>query len=457
MQRASSWATAWPPITLATLAALARRVGAVRLLDGDVEEATIADVLEEIGSLPAHVVVVNTGFPSIDRDMAVAEAIKKAFPRVKLVGVGVYFSLLGGEALVNYPFLDFALVGEPEETFTELLGALERGEDGSGDIKGLAFRGDGAVRVNPPRPVIDDLDVLPFPARDLLKNHRYRLPHNDRPFTLINTARGCPYACTYCIVRPYFGSKVRRHSLDYVLREIEHCVRDHKITDFLIWEEVFTLDKRYVLALCRAVRERRLPIRWAATTRVGAVDEEMLVAMRQAGCYLLGFGIESASQDILNRARKQQTVEDARRAVALCRKVGIKSMGHCIFGLPGETRGTALKTIEFMTRVGLDYMQAYCAVPYPGTELGDLARRRGWIRATAWSQYDFGGDSIMDTEALRCDEVTAFRRLAFRRFYLRPWYLMANLLRSLSPRQWLRLSTFRDWMRLVARKKGRPA
>lgn len=454
MQKAASWATAWPPITLGVLGAIARRIGPVRLLDGNVERVGLEELLADVEAHGPDLVVVNTGFPSIDTDMAAAEAIKKAFPHVKVAAFGVYFTLLGPDAMEPYRFLDFAIMGEPEETFEELLEAVAAGTGDFGDIPGLAVRTPDGVRVNPPRPPIEDLDRLPFPDRDLLHNDRYRLPHNGKTYTLVNTARGCPYRCTYCIVEAFYGGRVRRHSLEYILDEVQQCLRKYRISEFLFWEETFTLDRDFVLSFCEGLSRRGLSIRWAATTRVTAIDEEMLSAMKKAGCYLLGMGIESSDQQILDQAGKKQTIADAAKAVALCRKVGIRTMGHCIFGLPGETRETAEKTIEFMVRLGLDYMQCYCAVPYPGTALGKLAKERGWIRADRWSQYDFGGDSIMDTETLSCEEVTAFRRKAFRRFYLRPWYLAKTVVRTLAPWRLLHVAAFGDWMGLARRRKG---
>ncbi len=271
-----------------------------------------------------------------------------------------------------------------------------------------------------------------MPDRSFLKNDRYRLPHNNRVFTLVPTGRGCPYSCTYCIVNAYYGRKVRKRSVDGIICEIRECVNQYGIEEFLFWEEVFTLDKDYVLAVCRAIEEAGLKIRWAATTRVTSVEEDVLRAMKRAGCYLLGLGVESGSQTILDNAKKRQTVEDVRRAVACCKKVGIQTMGHFIFGLPGESQQTAEQTIRFMLDLDLDYMQCYCAVPYPKTELGELAKAKGWIRADRWSQYDFGGDSIMNTDQLTCEEVTLFRKKAFRRFYFRPTYVFRQMLRHLS-------------------------
>ncbi len=452
MQKASSWATAWPPITLATMAAIAKRNGVVRFLDGNVEPVTLPCLLDDVKLNAPDLVVINTGFPSINNDMEVAQKIKEVLPNTKLLGFGVYFTLLEKEALTNHPFLDFGIVGEPEETFEELLNALSENRTNYSQIKGLLYREDFRVEVTPARPFMQNLDQLPFPDRSLLKNDRYRLPHNNKVYTLINVARGCPYPCTYCIVNPYFGRMVRKHSVDYVIKEIKECINQYGVEEFLFWEEVFTLDRNYALAICNAILSNHLTIKWAATTRVGLLDEELLQAMKKSGCYLLGLGIESGSQTILDNAKKKQTVDEIKQAVQLCKRVGIKTMGHFIFGLPGETKKTATETIKFMKSLGLNYMQSYCAVPYPKTEFGELAKSKGWVRADRWSQYDFGGRSIVDSGTIKPEEVTHFRRKAFRSFYFRPGYLLNNVLKELPISQILRLFNFTDWMNSKRKK-----
>ena len=453
MQKASSWATVWPPLTLGVLAGIAKKYGDARVVDGNVETLTLEDVVADIRSFKADVIVVNTGFPSIDDDMAVAKALKEAVPGAKVLGFGVYFTMLHREAMENHPFLDFGIVGEPEEGFDELLAALVAGKTGFSEIRGLLFHGaDGAVIETERRPLFENLDVLPHPDRGLLKNDRYRLPHNNRPFTLVQTGRGCPFQCTYCIVDVYYGRRVRKHSVEYIMAEVRECVEKYGIDEILFWEECFTLDHKFVLAVCDAIMKSGLKFHWAATTRVTSVDPEVLAVMKKAGCYLLGLGIESSSQTILDLAHKKQKPEDARRAVRLCKEAGILTMGHFIFGLPGESLETAEETIRFMLSLGLDFMQCYCAVPYPGTELGRMAVEKGWVKPAKWSQYDFGGDSIMHTDALTCEQVTALRTRAFKRFYYRPFYLLKQLFGRVSIRQWLRVSTFRDWMKTMHSK-----
>ena len=446
MQKTSSWVTIWPPVSLAVLGALAKVHGDVRLLDGNVEEVTMDALLADIADFNPDIVVVNTGFPSIEGDMGVARAIKDRYPDILLVSYGVYFTLLEDAAMSSYPFLDFGIIGEPELTFKELLERICANNTDYSTVQGLAYRGSQGFIINEKRPLVEDLDSLPLPARDLLKNKRYILPHNGKTFTLINSARGCPFSCIYCIVSPYYGKVVRRHSISYIIQEIKDCKNKHGIDEFLFWEEVFSLDKDFVKELCDALLENQLNIRWAATTRVDTLDEETLRKMKEAGCYLLGLGIESGNQEILDAAKKKQTIEGIKKAVAMCKRVKLQTMGHFIFGLPGETRQTAQKTIDFMLGLGLDYMQAYCAVPYPKTEFGKIALEKGWVSTFEWAKYDFGGDSIVDTDLISAKDTTYYRKKAFRSFYFRPVYVVRKVITNFSFKQLFKLSRFLEWM-----------
>lgn len=448
MQSVDSWAAIWPPLTLAVLASIARKRGAVDLFDCNVEDGyDVSRTVERVAAFRPDVVVVNTAFPSIEADAKCAAAIKQALPDALVVGFGVFFTLLDEKALEECPGFDLGLRGEPEKTFEELLERVEARQPVEG-LPGLMWREGNAVRMAESRPFIKKLDQLPFAARDLLSNHRYTLPTTGRAFTLVNVARGCPYPCMFCIAPVYYGSRLRRHSLEYVLEELEHCQTQLGIYDFLFWEEIFTLDRKFGMALCQAILDRGWKISWATTTRADCVDEEMLIMMKKAGCELLGLGIESSSQEILDNVDKRETVEEITQAVELAKKVGLKTMGHFIFGLPGETPATAEATIEFGVRLGLDYMQCYGAVPYPKTRLGELAREKGWVKSQRWADFDFGGQSIMDIGSITPEGVDRARRKMFRSFYLRPIYMLrqvGGMVRN--PRQIFQASKFLNWMR----------
>lgn len=448
MQSVDSWAAIWPPLSLAVLASIARKHGEVDLMDCNVEDdGSLKAVLARVERFRPDVVVVNTSFPSIESDDSCAAEIRKAAPGAKTLGFGVFFTLLEKKGLEGCPGFDLALVGEPEETFDELLKRVETGASLEG-IAGLLWRAGGQVLMGPPRAWTADLDTLPIAARDLLRNERYVLPNNGHPFTLINVARGCPYPCIYCIAPAYYGKKLRTHSVDYVIREVELCMKEYGLKDFLFWEEVFTLDKEYGLALCQAIVDKKLDITWATTTRADQVDLEIAVAMKKAGCMMLGLGIESGDQAILDNAKKHATVQQMKDAVAICKQAGLKTMGHFIFGLPGETPETAENTIQFAKDLGLDYMQCYCAVPYPKTPLGEMAREKGWLLSDRWSDYDFGGSSIMNVGSIPPQAVDHAREEMFRSFYLRPGFILAQAADLLKhPAQFIQASKFLNWMR----------
>ena len=450
MQSADSWAAVWPPLTLAVLAAMARERGwEVDLIDGNVEpQLNVPRLLQRIEAQAPQLVLLNAALPALSEDAACAAAIKRRCPETRVVGFGGVFTLLGPDAMEAMPAVDLALCGEPEQTFAELLRRLEAGRELAG-LAGLMWRDEAAqIRRGPARPFLEDLDSLPLAARDLLRNRRYRLPHNGRPFTLINVARGCPYPCIFCIGTVYYGDRLRRHSVRYVLDELGHCQQQLGLYDFLFWEEIFTLDVDFGVRLCEGILARGWDISWATTTRADLLQRPLLQLMKRAGCSLLGLGIESAHQQILDAAGKRCTVEQIRRGVVLCHEVGMPTMGHLVFGLPGETPETAEQTMQHVLELGLDYIQCYPAVPAPGTTLGTMARERGWLRARRWEDYDFGGASVMDTGTITPAQVDEARRRMYRRFYLRPRYVARQLVRlARNPRQLLQASRFLNWIR----------
>lgn len=450
MQSIDSWAAIWPPLTLAILASIAKKYGEVRMIDWNVEEMSLDAMIQTTVSFAPDIVVSCPTFPSIDSDAFFARKVKEGCPNAVMLGFGVFFTLLEEKSLQDIEGYDVAIFGEPEETFEEFL-VNYQSTGKTIPIQGLIWREADQVKKGDTRPFIQNIDTIPMAARDLLRNERYKLPNNGRPFTLVNVARGCPYSCVFCTANIYYGKKLRHHSVEYVINEIEFCIKEHGIKDFLFWEEVFTLEKSFGIALCDEIIKRGLNISWMTTTRADLIDEDILIKMKSAGCVLLGMGIESCSQEILNNVKKNETVEQIVNAVNLCKKIKIPTMGHFIFGLPGETESTAQETIKYIRSLGLDYMQCYCAVPIPKTPLGEMARTNGWITAKRWSEYDYGGSSIMNIGTVSPADVDRYRQTAFRKFYLRPKYIIKQLLSIKSLRQVLQAANFLKWMKTKPR------
>jgi radical SAM superfamily enzyme YgiQ (UPF0313 family) len=446
MQSVDSWAAIWPPLTLAILASIAKKYGEVRLIDWNVEDMSFDAMVRAVVDFEPDLLVSCPTFPSIDSDAFFSKKIKGGCSRTITVGFGMFFTLLEEASLRDTEGYDVALYGEPEVTFDEFLSTYAT----SGKIvpmPGLIWREGKQIKKGEPRPFIQDLDTIPIASRDLFKNERYKLPHNGHPFTLVNVARGCPYSCIFCTANIYYGKKLRHHSVAYVMNEIEQSIKDYGIRDFLFWEEVFTLDKPFGIALCEEIIKRKLNIAWMTTTRADLVDKEIIKKMKDAGCTLLGLGIESCSQEILDNAQKNEAVEQIVKAVTLCKKIKLPTMGHFIFGLPGETEETAQKTIRYIVNLGLDYMQCYCAVPIPKTPLGEMAREKGWVTAKSWSQYDYGGCSVMNIGTVSPEDVNRYRRIAFRKFYLRPKFILQQFITVKSLRQLMQAANFLKWMK----------
>jgi len=445
MQSTDSWVAIWPPITLATLASITRKYAEAQLIDCIAEKIEINALLDKLNAFKPDIVVISAAFPSIEGDKETASSIKKAFPSSLILGFGVFFTLLEKESLRFCEEFDAAIAGEPEATYEEFLRAYLKNPCVP-RIKGMIWRENNSIEMGPSRGLIENLDSLPHPARDLLKNDLYVLPNTGEPFTLVNSARGCPHLCIFCIAPIYYGRKLRKHSVDYILEEIETCKRDFGLNNFLFWEEIFTMDREFCMNLCDEIIRRKLNIKWAATTRADCLDREMLLKMKKSNCMLLGLGIESGSRDILKNAKKKETLESITKAVELCRKAGITTMGHFIFGLPGETKKTIAETIQFAIELGLDYMQAYSAVPYPQTEFGKMAHKNGWLMPASWADYDFGGRSIINLGTLSPADLDRAKECIFRTFYFRPGYILRQIKNIKSPKRILNALNFLKWI-----------
>lgn len=436
------------PLSLAYVASVLREDGhEVQLVDA-VADRLDADGLSALceGFAP-DLIILNTAYPSIDGDRDTAATLKNGRPSRPIVILGIFPTLLENKALDYVTAADYAVVGEPEWVCRHLVSVLSKRGDLK-EVKGLVWRQGNSILVNPPQDLRENhLDALPFPARDLLHNEAYRLPINGQLFTLLNTGRGCPHACTYCISPAYYGVCFRKRNVKSVGDEIQECIEKHGVRHFLFWGESFTTDNRYGEALCEEIINRNLHIVWSTTTRVDTLNPELLARMKRAGCALLGLGIESSCQEILDRAKKNIRLEQITGAIKMVHAAGIQSMGHFIFGLPGETRETAEETIRFALRSGLHYAQFYCALPYPKTELGQQADASGWIQSDDYSAYDFTF-SIMRNESLSSREIKAIRNKAYRRFYFRP-RMLSQALREIQ--SWRNLFASLDFLKWIRR------
>jgi len=367
---------------------------------------------------------------------------RQAAPDAKVILGGPHVHLFPRETL-ELPGVDFAMRGEGDLQLLELCNRL--GEpDRWDEVGGLTFRRDGEVVETPLAPPIDDLDALPFPARHLTDVTLYSsVIARRQPVTTMFTSRGCPYRCAFCD-RPHLGKKFRARSAANVVDEMEACI-ELGIHEFLIYDDTFTVKRQRVLDVCAEIQRRGLDVGWDIRARVDTVDEEMLRALKAAGCERIHYGVEAGSDHFMEVLRKGITVEDARTAFKLTEKAGISSLAYFMIGIPGETEDDIRQTWRLARELGPDFVHITILCPFPGTEIYRNALAEGVYETDHW--LDFARDPQPGfqpkywTQQLSAERLEALLEQAYKDFYTRPGYIAKQLLKIRSWRE------FRDKLR----------
>ncbi|MDD5675575.1 MAG: radical SAM protein [Chitinivibrionales bacterium] len=428
-----------PPIELMYYAAMLEREGMIcHIKDYPVERSGAGwqDYEDDLRRLSPQIVLISITSMTLAHDLQALERAKRANPAVLTIVKGAHTTVYDREIMQRHSVIDIVLRGEAEPAVAE----IGRGDPPDG-IAGITFRNNGAIVRNPDRPFLKNLDELPFPARHLVDNRHYRRPDTGAPQTTIQAARGCPHGCIFCLAQVVAGARLRQRSARNIVDEIEECFRKYGIADFFLRADTFTADRPWVADLCREIKKRNLPVRWVSTTRVDMLDAECLGLMKQAGCWLLAFGIESGNQEILDKTHKGTSLSQARQAVALCRAAGIKTLVHSLIGLPWDSEKTIGDTIDFLRRLGGDFYEIRYCIPYPGTALERTARELGLLPRAVVNDFDYAG-FIPKTLYLTEKQVAQLRAGALRKVIFRPAYLAKVLLNDPSPRAWLNYFAF---------------
>ncbi|HOO78200.1 MAG TPA: radical SAM protein [bacterium] len=412
-----------PPIGLMYLAAALKEwsPAEVEVLDCMVEGLREEESIKRIEAKAPQLLFFVLGTPSVKFIRGWLLRIRAAVPGVKTVAVGPHVTALSGESLEAVG-MDFVVRGEPERTAADLAAALVRG--GSlRDIPGLAWLENGKLVETAPRDLIQDMDSVPFPARELFANERYSAPFaKSSPFALILTSRGCPFQCIYCATRGYYGHSWRPRGVDNVLDELTLMVGKFGLKDIGFWDDTFTVDRRRVVDICRGIIDRRLGIRWICLSRVDTVDPETLGWMKKAGCYQIQFGVESGDERILKNLGKNITVAQVRNAFRWSKEAGIDPAAFFMFGNPGEDEESVRLTIKLALELPASFASFNINTPYPGSELfGRMREKLG----DDWTALDARHSSYQ--EGFDGKSLEKYIREAYRKFYYRPRYLLRSL------------------------------
>jgi len=404
-----------PPLGIAYLAAFLERNGhQAALFDLNVEDDPKAAIREAAGADLVGISILSVFYLSA-RELITE--IRSINPAVPIVVGGSHVTALPRETL-RESGADLAVTGDGEDALLEIAQALASGSD-LGGVKGIWLRDGEAIRQTEARPPRRDLDSLPFPARHLLKMDRYVNPVDGKDLHVMITSRGCPFHCFYC-AKNMFGIW-RPRTAENVLDELQEIRDRYGARIVYFHDDLFTTDKKRVIAICKGMIERDLRMSWLCTARVDTIDEEMLSWMKKAGCRSVHFGIESGVQEILDLMNKKITLEEVRRALEATKRSGIYSKAYFIIGFPWDTDETIETTIDFALSLPADEYQFTMLMPYPGTECWDEAIRIGRIdrRKPDWNTFFPTNlevrDEVFFTNNLSADRVRRWRKVAYRR------------------------------------------
>lgn len=479
----------FPPMDLALAAACAERQETeCQIRDYPAERLGWEDFLCDLDSFKPDALVLNSTTATLDGDLQACTLAKEKLPDILTLARGETLVVNAATVLRDHPELDIVLPNEGEEAVEEIAAGKLYCE-----IKGLHFRSDLLDRVDEPpaatlsmpegksqmssrkakrlppetpaaivagaeadyvyfsgrRPLRQDLDALPFPARHLLKNEIYVSPETGRPLTVIHGNRGCPSACIYCPAGVLTDFTVRFREPERIVEELRESVERYGVREFLFHGDTFTINKRWLKELCDRIVDAGLDIHWGCNSRVDTIDDERAQAMKRAGCWVVAFGIEHGDQTMLDKMKKNATTDQAREAVACCKRNGLRVHCFMVIGLPWETHETLETTYRFLRELDPDFFDFNLATPLPGTELHEIALREGLFEEgydPARAGYATGG--LRTLSGISSSELAKWRREHLLKLYLRPNYMARMLVRAGGPRnvaQYVKAGTKRLW------------
>jgi radical SAM superfamily enzyme YgiQ (UPF0313 family) len=413
------------PIFLAYSASQLKNAGhSVSYIDSVIQDFDLQRTEMEAQKALPDVIFMETTTPSIAADYENLTRLKEATGAGIIVG-GPHATYFHRQVLEECPAIDIVIRHEFDTKISSVVSNLR-------DLKGVAgitYRNDGQIIDNGDGELSEHLDQIPFPDRDTIPWRWYlEAWYSRQPFMNLMTSRGCPYHCSFCLwPQSMYGHKQRFRSIDNVMSEILELVGRYGVRELNIDDGTFTTNKRRVIEFCRRLRSEKLDLIWTCNGRVDTLDDEMLSEMKKGGCKMIRLGVESGSQEVLDKIRKGLTLKQIEDGVRMVKRHGIQTLGGFMFGFPYDSRESVEETLRFAKRLSPDQVQFSIAMCYPGTSLYEYARENHLLLAKSFKEFDMTYGPVVKTLDMEREDLEHILARAYREFYFRPAFVFQTL------------------------------
>jgi radical SAM superfamily enzyme YgiQ (UPF0313 family) len=432
----------------------------VLCIDGIAERCELESVVRRVRHFAPHLIVAETSTTSLTNDLTALAALKDEMPGVRIAVYGSHVHERAADGL-RAPAIDFVIRGEPEVTSLELVRAIDSGASTIGLAGVITRDSHGRLVAGPDRPLIHDIDSLPYPMRDGMPMTSYNVPGFPPPVMFIYGSRGCPYPCTFCLwPQTILKGSYRMRTGEKIAEEIAWVLEHYPDTrSFFFDDDTFNLGRERCLRFADEMVRRKLCVPWGMNARADNWDRYLMERLVGTGLFTIRVGVESGDPDVLARTKKGITLDQVRTTLELAHSLGVRNHVSFVIGLPGETERSVDNTIRFIKSVPVDSVQFSVAIPFPGTELYREAQERGHLLTHDWSQYNGFDHVVVRTDEMSADAIRRAVDRARRSVYISPRFILRRLsyvrdfrdLRALAKKA---LRLFTQW---AVTKTGAPA
>ncbi len=417
-----------PPLGILSIAAILEKYGhKVEVIDSPTLQLNFDSWLSKIKAINPDLIGISVQTPMAPKAYKAAKILKEEFPDIPLIAGGTHPSVMIDEALREG--FDIVVRGEGEYTTLELVNYLENNgfeKSGLSDIAGIAYINDGKIVKTKDRPLIQNLDELPWPARHLVDMSKYTLFNKNINIAHIMASRGCPYGCIYCITSYYWGRRFRYRSAQNVVDEIKYLYEKYHAKTIVFTDDEFTANWKFVRDFIDLIKKNNLDISFSCGTRVDLINKDLMKLLYDNGCNALYFGVESGSQDTLNKIGKRITIEQAKKVFSWAKELKGFTTGSFILGFPWETIDDMKNTVDLAIKLDPNYAQFTALTPYPGTPLYEFAVNNNLIVDHNWEHYTTVRP-VMRGFNFTSSDLGKMVIYAYRKFYVRFDFMMREM------------------------------